>query len=68
MLGGAICWDGKDTGLRKEHVWWRLMVEFCMKHVCGASENTSRDIQQETEDADLKLRRRSELQLEIQHL
>lgn len=44
MFGGVICWDGKDIGFRKEYVWWRLMVEFCMKYVCGVSENISRDI------------------------
>lgn len=41
------------------------MVEFCMRHVYGGSENPSRDIRQEIDNADLKLRRRSELEMEI---
>lgn len=34
------------------------MVGFCMRHVYGASENPSREVQQEVDNADLKLRRK----------
>lgn len=34
------------------------MVEFCMRHVYGVSENPSRDVQKEIYKPDWKLRRK----------
>lgn len=46
-----------QAGLRREYMWWELMAEFCMRHVCGVRENPSRGTQQEIDNADLKLKR-----------
>lgn len=46
----------KKVGCGKEHIWWGLMVDFCMRHVYGASENPSRDVQKEIDNPDWKLR------------
>ena len=54
----GLRWGRHKVGLRKERVWWELLVEFCAIHVCGTSETPSRDIQQETDNADPKLRRK----------